>query len=107
VVTTGKLLADYGSLSSFSINSSRFLAMFTPSHLLVTRSKKTPVQLIPSEQGFKILTEIEYDRGTEPIFEMRNKLGFFCQGIAVIGYTLEPIDTPTPEKTPSLAQSQA
>jgi hypothetical protein len=81
--------------------------MFAPSHLLVTRSKKTPVQLIPSEQGFKILTEIEHDRGTEPIFEMRTKLGFFCQGIAVVGYTLEPIDAPTPEKTPSLAQSQA
>jgi hypothetical protein len=81
--------------------------MFTPSHLLVTRSKKTPVQLIPSEQGFKILTEIEYDRGTEPIFEMRTKLGFFCQGIAVVGYTLEPIDAPASEKTPSLAQSQA
>jgi hypothetical protein len=80
--------------------------MFSPSHLLVTRSKKTPVQLIPSELGFKILTAIEYERGTEPIFEMRTKLGFFCQGIAVVGYALEPIET-APEKAPSLAQAQA
>jgi hypothetical protein len=101
-------LADYGSLSSFLIKYSRFLAMFTPSHLLVTRSKKTPVQLIPSELGFKILTKIEDQRGSEPIFEIRTKLGFFCQGIAVVGYTLEPIDAAaTPETTPSLAQSQA
>jgi hypothetical protein len=67
--------------------------MFTPTHLLVTRTKKTPVQLIPSEQGFKILTEIEAQRGTEPIFELRNKLGFFCQGIAVVGYAIEPAPT--------------
>jgi hypothetical protein len=80
--------------------------MFSPSHLLVTRSKKTPVQLIPSELGFKILTEIEYDRGTEPLFEMRTKLGFFCQGIAVVGYALEPIEAAeATEKSPSLAQA--
>jgi hypothetical protein len=71
--------------------------MFTPTHLLVTRTKKTPVQLIPSEQGFKILTEIEAQRGTEPIFELRNKLGFFCQGIAVVGYAIEPIETTSAE----------
>jgi hypothetical protein len=73
--------------------------MFTPTHLLVTRTKKTPVQLIPSGQGFKILTEIEAQRGTEPIFEMRNKLGFFCQDIAVVGYALEPIEAPQATKT--------
>jgi hypothetical protein len=90
--------------------------MFTPTHLLVTRSKKTPVQLIPYEQGFKVLTEIEFQRGSEPLFELRNKLGFFCQGIAVVGYALEPMEgisptaeetatpeTVTPETAPSLA----
>jgi hypothetical protein len=85
--------------------------MFTPTHLLVTRSKKTPVQLIPYEQGFKVLTEIEFQRGSEPLFELRNKLGFFCQGIAVVGYALEPMEaiaptaeeTATPETAPSIA----
>jgi hypothetical protein len=67
--------------------------MFIPTHLLVTRAKKTPVQLIPCEQGFKIVTEIEAQRGSEPLFEMRNKLGFFCQGISVVGYSLEPIES--------------
>jgi hypothetical protein len=84
--------------------------MFTPTHLLVTRSKKTPVQLIPYEQGFKVLTEIEFQRGSEPLFELRNKLGFFCQGIAVVGYALEPmegisltVNETVPETAPSVA----
>ena len=66
--------------------------MFYPTHLLVSRSRQTPVQLIPAEQGFKIITEPEWQRGSEPAFEMRPKQGFFCQGIPVVGYCLQPIE---------------
>jgi hypothetical protein len=67
--------------------------MFQPTHLLVSRTRQTPVQLIPSEQGFKIITEPEWQRGSEPAFEIRSKQGFFCQGISVVGYSLQPIQT--------------
>lgn len=67
--------------------------MFHPTHVLVSRSRQTPVQLVPSQQGFKVLTEPEWQRGQEPAFELRSKQGFFCQGIPVVGYRLEPIAT--------------
>jgi hypothetical protein len=66
--------------------------MFHPTHFLVSRSRKTPVQLIPSEQGFKVITEVESLRGSEPAFEMRPKHGFFCKGVPIVGYSLEPIE---------------
>ncbi|NJO41039.1 MAG: hypothetical protein HC769_10515 [Cyanobacteria bacterium CRU_2_1] len=66
--------------------------MFTPTHVLVSRSRKTPVQLISSAAGCKILTEPEWQRGSEPAFEIRPRQGFFCQGIPVVGYRLQPID---------------
>ncbi len=65
--------------------------MFHPTHLLVARSRQTPVQLIASEQGYKVLSEIESQQGREPAFELRSKQGFFCQGIPVVGYSLQPI----------------
>jgi len=69
--------------------------MFHPTHLLVSRSRQTPVQLIASEQGFKVMTEIEVQQGREPAFELRSKQGFFCQGILVVGYSLQPISLET------------
>ncbi len=66
--------------------------MFQPTHYLVSRSKKIPVQLVSSASGFKILTEPEWQRGAEPAFEMRPRQGLFCQGIPVVGYSLQPID---------------
>jgi hypothetical protein len=65
--------------------------MFNPTHFLVSRSKKTPVQLVPSVNGFKVLTESDWQRGSEASFEMRPRQGFFCQGISVVGFKLEPI----------------
>lgn len=65
--------------------------MFHPTHFLVSRSRQTPVQIVPFEKGFKVLTEQEWRRGTEPAFEVRTKQGFFCQGIPVVGYSLQPI----------------
>lgn len=66
-------------------------SLFQPTHLLVSRARQTPVQLIPSEQGCKIITELEWQRGREPAFEIRPKQGFFCQGIPVVGYSLQPL----------------
>ncbi len=66
--------------------------MFQPTHLLVSRTRQTPVQIIPAEHGFKIITESEWQRGSEPAFEIRSKQGFFCQGISVVGYSLQPIE---------------
>lgn len=65
--------------------------MFSPTHFLISRSRKTPVQLIPSANGFKVLTEPEWQQGKEPAFEIRARQGFFCQGVPVVGYNLQPI----------------
>lgn len=65
--------------------------MFQPTHLLASRSRQTPVQLIASEQGFQVMTEGEWLQGREPAFELRSKQGFFCQGIPIVGYSLQPI----------------
>lgn len=65
--------------------------MFNPTHLLVSRTRKTPVQLISCENGCKLLTEPEHQKGSEPAFEFRPRQGFFCQGISVVGFRLEPI----------------
>jgi hypothetical protein len=64
---------------------------FNPTHFLVSRARKTPVQLVPSSTGFKVLTELEWQDSREPAFELRSRQGFFCQGIAVVGFKLEPI----------------
>lgn len=65
--------------------------MFHPTHVLVSRSRQTPVQLVASQHGFKVLTESEWQQGKEAAFEIRPKQGFFCQGIPVVGYHLQPI----------------
>lgn len=65
--------------------------MFAPSHQLVSRSRKTPVQLIPNGKGFYLATELEQQSGLEPAFEIRPKLGIFCKGTAIVGYRLEPL----------------
>ncbi len=67
--------------------------MIKPTHLLVSRSRSTPVQLVPSTQGFFLLTESEWQWKSNPAFEMRSQRGFFCQGVPVLGYTVQPLDT--------------
>jgi hypothetical protein len=79
--------------------------MFQPTHLLVSRSRRTPVQLVPSEKGFKVLTEQEWQQGSEPAFEMRPKQGFFCQGFSVLGYSLQPIEVETSSASPKISAS--
>ena len=67
--------------------------MFQPTHLLVSRSRSTPVQLVPNTKGFFLLTESEWQQQKNPALEMRPQRGFFCQGIPVLGYVLEPLDS--------------
>ncbi|MGG6294304.1 hypothetical protein ACQ4M4_07775 [Leptolyngbya sp. AN02str] len=65
--------------------------MFQPTHWLVSRSQKTPIQLIPGEAGFRLLTEIEANKGAEPAFEIRPRLGIFCRNVPITSYSLQPI----------------
>lgn len=81
--------------------------MFQPTHLLVSRSRQTPVQLVPAANGFKILTETEWQRGSEPAFEMRPKQGFFCQGVSVVGFSLQPLDVEAPAAGAPAASPEA
>lgn len=73
--------------------------MFNATHLLVSRSRKTPVRLVSSEKGFKLITEQEWQQGSDPAFEMRPKQGFFCRDILVVGYSLQPIALEAPHST--------
>lgn len=70
--------------------------MFQPTHLLVSRSRKTPVQLVPSANGLTLLTETEFYAGAEAAFEMRPRLGIFCKGVPLVGYSLQPLPASVP-----------
>ena len=65
--------------------------MFNPTHLLVSRSKQTPVQLVRSSRGFALVTETEWRRHCQPTFELHPKRGIFCKGVQVVGYSLQPL----------------
>jgi hypothetical protein len=80
--------------------------MFSPTHALVSRSRQTPVQLIPGPKGYLLQTEQEWLSGSAPAFEMRPKLGFFCRGILVVGYSLQPLVAATTRVRPETAASQ-
>jgi hypothetical protein len=66
--------------------------MFSPTHVLISRTKQTPVQLVASPKGYQLYTEQEWQIAQTPAFELRSKLGFFCRGIQVVGFRLEPIE---------------
>lgn len=76
--------------------------MFKPTHYLVSKTRRLPVQLLSVPQGMKLQTELEWQKQAEPAFEMQPKRGFFCLGIPVLGYSLEPMaaveDSVAPEK---------
>ena len=65
--------------------------MFKPTHVLVSRSRKIPVLLIPQLDRFLVITQQEWEQRQKPAFEMHPKLGFSCRGIAILGHRLEPI----------------
>ncbi|MFQ3615775.1 MAG: hypothetical protein SNJ57_04630 [Cyanobacteriota bacterium] len=81
--------------------------MFQPTHLLVSRSRKTPVQLVPSASGLMLLTEAEFNAGTEAAFEMRPRLGIFCKGVPLVGYSLQPMPASVPAAPSASAISPA
>ena len=66
--------------------------MFRPTHLLVSRSQSTPVQLIKSPEGFFLVTETEWQEQRQPVFEIRSQRGFFCKGFPLLGYSLQPLE---------------
>lgn len=68
------------------------VAVFRPTHLLVSRSSSTPIQLVPNPTGFFLVTESEWLEHRKPAFEMHPHRGFFCQGIPVLGYSLQPLE---------------
>lgn len=78
---------------------------FSPTHMLVSRSKRIPVQLLSSNTGYLVVTEKEWNTGHKPAFELHPKLGLFCLGVAVIGYDLEPIESQT-EQTPAASERE-
>ncbi len=67
--------------------------MFRPTHLLISRSQSTPVQLTKSPEGFFLVTETEWQEQSKPAFEIRPQRGFFCKGFPLLGYSLQPIET--------------
>lgn len=65
--------------------------LFQPTHVLVSRTRETPVQLIPTQRGYALYTQSEWEKGRQPAFELRAKLGIFCLNTPVIGYNLQPL----------------
>jgi hypothetical protein len=76
--------------------------MFQPTHWLVSRSRKVPV--VVQSQGDKslVFTEAEWGKTTAPAFELHSRMGMYCRGVQVLGYTLEPIAAPVEAKTVSV-----
>lgn len=68
---------------------------FTPTHVLISRTKETPVQLVAGSKGYWLYTEAEAQRATAPAFEVRPKLGVYCRGQQVVGFRLQPLAAAT------------
>ncbi len=83
------------------------VTMFQPTHLLVSRSRQTPVQLVQSPKGFLLVTEPEWQQNRRPAFEIYPQRGFFCGGIPVVGYSLQPLETQVSQATPVPAATSA
>lgn len=64
---------------------------FTPTHVLVSRTKETPVQLVAGQKGYWLYTESEAQKRRQPAFELRPKLGLYCYGQPVVGFHLQPL----------------
>lgn len=79
---------------------------FTPTHVLVSRTKETPVQLVAGQKGYWLYTEAEAQKSGPPAFELRPKLGIYCRGQQVVGFRLQPLAAKAvaQPKTTQLAQ---
>jgi hypothetical protein len=65
--------------------------MFSPTHLLISRTRETPVQLVATREGYCLYTEAEWQQGKDAAFELKPKQGLFCKGVSVVGFRLEPM----------------
>lgn len=65
--------------------------MFQPTHWLVSRSRKVPVIVQPQGDKTLIFTETEWGKTETPAFNFHAKMGMYCKGVQVLGYTLEPM----------------
>ncbi len=74
---------------------------FQPTHLLISRAKQVPVQLVSGTTGFQILTESEWAHQRQAAFVFHPKLGFSCHGVPVVGYSLQPITADFETRTPT------
>ncbi len=77
---------------------------FTPTHVLISRTKETPVQLVAGPKGYWLFTEAEAQQGSAAAFEMRPKLGFYCRGQQVVGFRLQPMAAEAAAAQPQAAQ---
>jgi hypothetical protein len=77
--------------------------MFSPTHILISRTKETPVQLMATRGGYKLYTEVDLQQGREASFELKPKQGIFCQGIPVVGFQLAPM----PAEAEATARTEA
>ena len=66
--------------------------MFTPTHVLISRTKTTPVQLMTAQGNYQLYTEADCQQGRPASFELKPKQGIFCQGVQVVGFRLEPLE---------------
>lgn len=64
---------------------------FQATHLLVSRTRQIPVQLVPTAQGTNLVTEEEWNKGAQPAFSFHPKRGFFCLDVQVLGFSLQPL----------------
>jgi len=65
--------------------------MFQPTHWLVSRSRKVPAVVQSKGDKTLIFTEPEWEKTGTPAFELDAKMGMYCRGVQVLGYSLEPM----------------
>ena len=82
------------------------MTMFNPTHLLISRSRHIPVQLIQGAKGYFLQTKQDWQANREPAFAMSSSLGVYCRGIAVVGYHLEPIANQASKTTTKVSTAQ-
>lgn len=63
---------------------------FQATHHLISRSRQIPVCLARKGDVFAVFAEQEWGKTSSPAFELHPKLGIFCRGVKVVGYSLEP-----------------
>jgi hypothetical protein len=73
-------------------NSQRYeVSMFQPTHWLVSRSRKVPVVVQGRGEKSLVFTEGEWGKTDAPAFELHVRMGMYCKGVQVLGYSLEPM----------------